>query len=160
MMAVALTLRKLGAIDRDLYLLDTYTGMTPEGEHDLDYTGQRAVACAGEGAISVGEVRGALALTGYPLERMRFVVGPVEETLPARGPATVCLMRLDTDWYESTRHELVHLYPRLSIGGVLLIDDYGHMRGARRAVDEYFQDRMVLLNRIDYSGRIAIKLVD
>jgi hypothetical protein len=68
-------------------------------------------------------------------------------------------LRLDTDWYESTKHELVHQYPKLSVGGVLIIDDYGHWQGARQAVDEYFNDNRlpILLNRIDYTGRIAIK---
>ena len=64
-----------------------------------------------------------------------------------------------TDWYESTYHELVHLYPRLSSGGVLIIDDYGHWLGARRAVGQYLAENgiAILLNRIDYTGRIAVK---
>jgi len=69
----------------------------------------------------------------------------------------ISLLRLDTDWYESTRHELVHLYPRLAPGGVLIIDDYGHFEGARRATDEYFADDPLLLARIDYTGRMAVK---
>jgi O-methyltransferase len=83
----------------------------------------------------------------------------VERTLPDRAPAEIALLRLDTDWYESTRHELVHLYPRLSAGGVLIVDDYGHWAGAKRAVDEYLgeQAEPLLLHRIDYTGRIAIK---
>ena len=98
--------------------------------------------------------------TGLPPEQFTFVQGKVEETLPAqmpRGPLSI--LRLDTDWYESTRHELEHLYPRLSPGGVLIIDDYGHWAGCRKAVDEYFAARgiAVLLNRVDYTGRIAIK---
>jgi hypothetical protein len=69
------------------------------------------------------------------------------------------MLRLDTDWYESTRHELVHLYPRLSRNGVLLIDDYGHWQGSQRATDEYFggADPVPFLHRIDYSGRLVIK---
>jgi O-methyltransferase len=70
------------------------------------------------------------------------------------------LLRLDTDWYDSTRHELVHLFPRLSQGGVLIIDDYGHWKGARQAVDDYLKESgtRLLLNRIDYTGRIAVKV--
>ncbi|WP_368734801.1 TylF/MycF/NovP-related O-methyltransferase [Komagataeibacter melomenusus] len=67
------------------------------------------------------------------------------------------MLRLDTDWYESTRHELEHLYPRLVPGGVLIIDDYGYWAGARKAVDEYFSDKPILLNRLDNTGRIAVK---
>jgi len=95
-----------------------------------------------------------------PADRFVFVKGKVEETIPATmPPGPVSILRLDTDWYESTRHELVHLYPRLVEGGVLIIDDYGHWEGARRAVDEYFADNppRPQLDRIDYTGRIAIK---
>ena len=70
------------------------------------------------------------------------------------------MLRLDTDWYESTKHELEHLFPLLSPGGALIIDDYGHWDGARRAVDEYFSasGRRVLLSRIDYTGRMTLKV--
>ena len=90
---------------------------------------------------------------------MHFVRGKVEDTLPERAPDQLALLRLDTDWYESTRHELVHLYPLLAPGGVLIIDDYGHWDGSRKAVDEYFDGEAdpILLSRIDYTGRIGIK---
>ena len=91
---------------------------------------------------------------------MRSVsVGPVEETIPGTAPDRISLLRLDTDWYESTRHELEHLIPRLSAGGVLIIDDYGHWKGARQATDEFIAATpdFGLLTRIDYTGRMAIK---
>jgi hypothetical protein len=87
------------------------------------------------------------------------VIGRVEETLPQAAPDEIAILRLDTDWYESTRHELEHLYPRLSVGGILIIDDYGHWQGARKAVDEYFAGRSpaVFLNRVDYTCRLVVK---
>jgi hypothetical protein len=108
---------------------------------------------------SLEDVRQNLASTGYGMERIAFVKGKVEDTLPGSAPDSISLLRLDTDWYESTLHELVHLFPRLSAGGVLIIDDYGHWRGARRAVDEYLRDNSIrmLFDRVDYSGRIAVK---
>jgi hypothetical protein len=83
----------------------------------------------------------------------------VETSLPDSAPSEIALLRLDTDWYESTKHELIHLYPRLLPGGILIIDDYGHWQGARKAVDEYFQTLrpVPFLSRIDYTGRIAVK---
>ena len=92
---------------------------------------------------------------------MRFVPGRVEETIPEAAPERIAVLRLDTDWYESTRHELEHLFPRLAVGGVLIIDDYGHWQGARRAVDEYLaaSGARLLLSRIDYTGRMAVKIV-
>jgi hypothetical protein len=107
------------------------------------------------------EVRRNLRSTGYPESRMHFVKGRVEETVPHPGLREIALLRLDTDWYESTRHELLHLYPLLSVGGVLVLDDYGHWQGARRATDEYLRDHPeypILLSVIDETGRVAVKV--
>ena len=89
-----------------------------------------------------------------------FIKGKVENTLPEYAPKQIALLRLDTDWYESTKHELIHLFPRLVSGGVLIIDDYGYWIGAKKAVDEYFSQTKtkILLNRIDQTGRIAVKI--
>jgi hypothetical protein len=108
---------------------------------------------------SLEDVTNALLSTGYPIDRIYFVKGKVEDTIPLQAPDRISLLRLDTDWYESTKHELVHLYPSLCPGGVLIIDDYGHWQGSRAAVDEYFKDLSIpiLLNRIDYTGRIGVK---
>jgi hypothetical protein len=82
----------------------------------------------------------------------------VQDTIPAQAPERIAILRLDTDWYDSTRHELEHLYDRLESGGVLLIDDYGYWQGARQAVDEFLEarnTRMLLLPMA--SGRVAVK---
>lgn len=91
--------------------------------------------------------------------RVILVQGPVEHTLPLglQVPDEIAVLRLDTDWYESTRIELEHLYPRLAIGGVLIIDDYGHHQGCRKAVDEYFAGQSIWWHYIDYSCRLMIK---
>ena len=162
MMAVALTLQRLGVKDRDLYLLDTFSGMTRPTEQDVDWTGVAYLdhwpfPADGFDSVPLAEVEAALASTGYDPEHLHFIPGSVEETLPDHAPAQIALLRLDTDWYESTRHELVHLYPRLALGGVLIIDDYGHLEGARKATDEYFAGKRILLDRIDYSARIGVK---
>jgi len=105
------------------------------------------------------EVQANLFSTGYPQGKINCVVGKVEDTIPGTMPAKIALLRLDTDWYASTRHELEHLFPLLQNNGVVIIDDYGHWLGARQAVDEYIAEQglRILLNRIDYTGRIAIK---
>ena len=72
-------------------------------------------------------------------------------------PDKICLLRLDTDWYESTKKELNVLYPLLVENGILIIDDYGDMLGCRKAVDEFFKDKNVLITSIDKSCRIIIK---
>lgn len=165
MMAVALTLQRLGDTDRELVLFDTFAGMTEPTAEDANspYDGyslhgmwKRRESWSG---VPAEQVREAMASTGYPMDRVRLVEGPVEETLPQAAPETIALLRLDTDWYASTRAEMEHLYPRLEPGGVLVIDDYGHYAGARQAVDEALAQRgeRLLLHRIDYTGRIAIR---
>jgi len=167
MMAIALTLLRLGVRDRDLYLFDTFEGMTEPGKEDVKHTGERAADILASSSrdshdwavASLGEVRAAVLGVGYPEEKIHFVRGPVEETLPMNAPADIALLRLDTDWHSSTKHALGHLYPGLRPSGVLLIDDYAYWKGARQAVDEYMRenDVQLLLNRIDYSARIAVK---
>ena len=109
----------------------------------------------------MAEVRQTLELSPLDSERFKPIPGLVEETLDSEReiPENLAILRLDTDWYESTLKELEVLYPRLSPGGVLIIDDYGHFTGARKAVDEYFRGRneSVLLHRSDYTGRVLIK---
>ena len=160
-MAVALTLLRLGAGERPLWLYDTFGRMPKPGRHDRDYAGRpvsgHEESMLGETGLSLSDVQAAMRSTGYREERIVYVPGRIEETVPATAPEEIALLRLDTDWYESTRHELEHLYPRLVSGGVLIIDDYGHYAGARQAVDEYFAGRPVLLARVDYTGRMAVK---
>lgn len=165
MAAVAMTLLQLNEHTRDLYLFDTFEGMPEPTSRDVDYMGQAAsdVLARDHGFkctnAPLEQVRTVLYATGYPQERIHFVQGRVEDTIPSSAPDSVALLRLDTDWYGSTKHELVHLFPRLSSAGVILIDDYGHWKGAREACDEYFAKNHIpiLLNRIDYTGRIGVK---
>jgi O-methyltransferase len=167
MMAAALTLLRLGVTDRELYLYDTFAGMPPPSEADTTRSGERAADLLAQedenshiwAIASLSDVRAAVLSVGYPEERIHFVEGLVEDMLPATAPEGIALLRLDTDWYRSTKHELEQLYPRLAPGGVLIIDDYGHWEGARRAVDEYFAERHItlLLNRVDSTARIGVK---
>ena len=164
MMTIALTLRALGETSRDLYLYDTFTGMPAPSGHDKRYDGKTAshlIAVGGPNSrvlayASLEDVRANVGATGYPEERIHYVQGRVEETIPATAPQRIAMLRLDTDWYESTLHELEHLYPRLERNGALIIDDYGHWRGSQQATDEYLArlDPVPFLNRLDYSGRL------
>jgi hypothetical protein len=169
-MAMAMGLLRLSDTDRTLWLYDTFQGMTDPTDSDKSHGGIGAAALlsaarqheAPERSLllayaSLADVKGNMRTTGYPMSGIRFVKGPVEQTIPGTLPDRIALLRLDTDWYESTRHELVHLYPRLSCEGILIIDDYGHWQGARKAVDEYFAGSRTFLSRIDYTGRLAVK---
>jgi O-methyltransferase len=152
-----------GNFDRTLYLYDTFEGgMTDPGIIDVDLL-TKANAKIGQanhwgyGPASLDGVRDALGSLGIAADQLRLVKGAVEETIPKVIPVQIALLRLDTDFYDSTIHELEHLYPLLVSGGICIIDDYGHWGGSAKAVDEYFAGRPVFLNRLDYSGRLIVK---
>lgn len=171
MMAVAETLHFLNSGERELYLYDTFEGMSAPTEKDKTFNGEKAETLLNKdtdkannltwayGALET--VKEGMKSTLYPQEKIKYIKGKVEDTIPAILPKKIALLRLDTDWYESTRHELIHLFPLLNKDGVLILDDYGHWQGARKAVDEYFEmnTSKILLNRIDETGRIAIKQI-
>lgn len=165
---MALTLKALGVSDRRIYMYDTYAGMAEPTEKDVDVhnTPARVEWQASQQGdhnqwayCPLPQVQANMRATGYPFDRFVFVQGKVEDTIPATLPQQIAILRLDTDWYESTWHEMVHLFPRLVNRGVLLIDDYGAWKGAREAVDKYLAEQRVpmLLNRVDSTGRIGVK---
>ncbi|MFZ4593170.1 MAG: TylF/MycF/NovP-related O-methyltransferase [Verrucomicrobiaceae bacterium] len=171
MMLAAKVLNSLGAEERDLYLCDTFAGMPPPQEVDIDFSGVSASQRLKEDEArrlssdvwaisSLGEVQRNMISTGYPAERMYWVQGSVEQTLPHAIPGPIALLRLDTDWYASTKHELETLWPQVTPGGVVIVDDYGHWRGARQAVDEFIaaSSEPILLHRLDETGRAFVKL--
>jgi hypothetical protein len=170
MLAIAETLTELKDQTRQLYLYDTFEGMSEPTELDISFNDQTAEqlleADKNKEAnlvwaySAIDEVKQTMSLSSYPSHMIHYVKGKVEETIPSVIPEKIALLRLDTDWYESTRHELIHLFPRLVKGGVLIIDDYGYWKGARKAVDEYIRENkiQILLNRLDETGRIALKL--
>jgi O-methyltransferase len=154
---------------REMWMYDTFAGMPEPSSTDSDDEGRPildkwAAQQRNDGGndwcfSSIEETEHNLRKTGYPSASLHFVKGKVQDTIPGSAPERIALLRLDTDWYDSTFHELTHLFPRLSEGGVLLIDDYGRWQGQRKAVDQYLRESnlTLLLNRVDDSGRIATK---
>jgi O-methyltransferase len=144
MQATARTLLEAGDTSRDLYLFDTFEGMPPPTEEDRRHDGKSAAELlaanertSGVWAVaSLEDVQDGMAKVAYPPDRVHFVPGMVEDTVPGKAPEQICVLRLDRGWYASTKHELETLYPRLVPGGVLLIDDLrlvaGLPQGRRR----------------------------
>ena len=171
MMLVARRLAQLNSSSRKLFLFDTFEGMSAPDEVDVSAVDnskakellEKENRLEGDNVwcySSLDEVKANLNSTHYPEENLFYFKGKVEDTLPEPSVGKIALLRLDTDWYESTRHELETLYDKLVVGGILIIDDYGHWRGSRMAVDEFIEKRKlkIFLNRIDYTGRLAIKI--
>jgi hypothetical protein len=169
-MAMAHELGNLGVHDRRIWLYDTFAGMTDPTAADVEAgTGVTAAQMLESTEVGDGnnvwcvagrsDVEANLRTTGYPMEQFTLVEGDVAVTLKESVPDEISLLRLDTDWYESTRVGMEVLYPRLVVGGVCILDDYGHWQGARSAVDEYFaaMGRRPYMHPIDYSGRVFIK---
>jgi len=169
-MASIVTMQSMGKTDRDFYLYDTYEGMCEPTGHDRDFKGQPADSIFEEQRIDgrgstwcraeIEAVKRSVLWTGCDPRRIHFVKGKVEDTIPGTAPETIAVLRLDTDWYESTAHALEHLFPRLVQGGILLLDDYGHWLGARKAIDDYFAEHGIamFLSRNDYTGRAGVKM--
>jgi len=143
---------------RQCWLYDTFAGMTEPGPHDIKRGGGSMKA--GKATASRYDVVSNLKKVGVfdPL-KLHFVAGDVRKTLNDAIclPDQIAVLRLDTDFYDSTKIELEILYPRLSPGGYLIVDDYGHWLGARKAVDEYLGEQSALLKPIDYTGHWMIK---
>lgn len=169
MLLAALSLMHFGDTSRRLYLYDTFAGMPkPDAELDTNWNGESALETwesyqAGGKPWGFGGtvemVRAVMRQSGYPDDQMIFVQGMVEDTIPATKPDQLALLRLDTDLYASTYHELVHLYPTVASGGIIILDDYGYFQGARLATDRYIAENNLplFLARIDLSVRVTVK---
>jgi O-methyltransferase len=167
MQAAALTLLECHDTQRELHLFDTFQGMPPPSDVDVRFkdgrTANELMQTSDKDAriwaiAGLDDVKQGMAETGYPSEKIFYHEGRVEETIPDQAPDQIALLRLDTDWYESTRHELSHLYDRLSSGGVLIIDDYGYWEGSYRATDEWLDETGATLFLVPLGqARIAVK---
>jgi hypothetical protein len=166
-MMMALSLLQRGHSERSIYLYDTFEGMSEPTSEDKTFVGESAQSLLERDEkedpdsiwcySSLEEVKKNMDKTGYPSHRIHYIKGKVEDTLSGEKPGSIALLRVDTDWYASTKCELEQLYPLLSHKGILIIDDFGHWEGAKKAVVEYFAETMPFLHRIDNTGRLLIK---
>lgn len=162
---VALILKQRGIVDRKVLLYDTFSGMPAPTEFDVDKYGRTGFQMMEDYSDDIGwcyasldDVSGVFKNHNFSFP-VEFIEGDVMTTLSKHQPSEIALLRLDTDWYESTALEYSLLYPRLSTGGVLIIDDYGVWAGSRKATDDYFsQTPKPLIVRIDKEVRLAVKL--
>ncbi len=176
-MIAAKTLLLYGGGDRKIFLFDTFDGMTEPGPEDKDWRGNDAARLMDEdrgnredslmwAVASLEDVTRNMEKTGYDPALIHYIKGDVAKTLQRTRTGNIAVLRLDTDFYDSTLVELRELYPRLIQHGVLIIDDYGHWQGARAAVDEFFSvprgaagngGRLPDFHWVDYTGRVAVR---
>ncbi|QAA81373.1 macrocin O-methyltransferase [Aequorivita sp. H23M31] len=168
-LAVAMKLEEIGNLNKNIWLFDTFEGMSEPTEFDEDLKGRLAKDRLAKedkelswvwAYSGLDEVKKTMQRCNYPKSKIKFIKGKVEETLLSKNiPDRISILRLDTDWYESTKMELEILFPRVVEGGIIIIDDYGHWKGSKKAVDEYLSQigKPIFLNRIDYTARLIIK---
>lgn len=156
-------------IEKKIYAYDTYAGQPEPSNLDYDLKGKSMIDKFSDFKkknitpvfCSLEDVKKNIKkYSPFDYDKIIFIKGKVEETLNSEKniPQQISLLRLDTDFYESIKKSLDILYPRLSKGGVLIIDDYGHFKGAQTAVDNYFKDKKnIWMHRVDYTCRLIIK---
>ena len=160
---------------KSMWLYDTFGGMTQPTQADKRIKDGRLAEELGWDAselqediafmsgvhafATLNDVKDGFIQMGLDLQNLNFIIGDVIETIPRDMPKKISLLRIDTDWYESTSHILLNLYPRVVTGGVVILDDYDYWSGARQAADEYFSSHQLhpLLLRQTGGGRVFIK---
>ncbi len=155
--------------DRQIYAYDTYEGMNKPSDFDYNLQNKKKAeklllddknkTTNIWGIYGLDQVKTNLINNTDNLDNINFIKGEVEKTLDLEKnlPSKISILRLDTDWYESTKKELEVLYDRVTSGGVIIIDDYGHWGGSKKAVDEFFKNKYVWMHYIDYACRLIIK---
>lgn len=150
-------------IKKEVWLYDTFQGMTKPENVDIDLNGNYAEDMLHIPVVlaysSLEEVKKNLSKSNFDKNNLKFIIGDISETLlnSENIPKKISLLRLDTDWYKSTKDELFFLYPKLTENGILIVDDYGHWKGSKKAVDEYFDGKNIIIEKIDYTGIKILK---
>ena len=143
---------------RDIYLYDTFGGLTEPSEHDYTCHDSTIYKMCSDEVYNTWKsqqindktngwcftplevVKNRLNSTCYPQDKLHYIVGDVMETLQDKSniPEKIAILRLDTDWYESSKYELEQMYDNVVSGGVIIFDDYYHWNGQRKATDDFF----------------------
>ena len=158
-------------LDKKIYAFDTFEGMSKPQDIDVTYKGEKSKIMLEKLAKKKVDRNENILIAECSLKNvirnfnencknnnLICIKGLVEDTLKIEKniPNKISILRLDTDWYSSTKKELEILFPLLEKNGILIIDDYGYWKGARKAVDEYFKNKNVTMFKIDFTGRMII----
>lgn len=178
---MALATLKYGSSRRNLHLFDAFQEICqPDEEHDskeiideikrlvkIKHFGEDLKPLAGVydqfgGPGTLSENKKLLEqVIGYPVDHLHYHIGWFQDTVPvdAGNISKIAILRLDGDWYQSTKVCLDHLYDKVVKSGIVIIDDYGYNIGCKEAVDEFFSERKIapILNYINSTCRYFIK---
>lgn len=150
-------------MERDFFLYDTFHGFVDELPDEIDHKGVSIrdydLSAYRKSECKLKTVRTRMLETGISPDRIVLIEGPVESTVEKLHPHAISILRLDADLYEPTLAALTALYDLIQSGGYLIVDDYGHWRGCREAVDRFFSERGSKFDGIaaDYTCYVARK---
>ena len=154
---------------KNIYLYDTFDGMPVASTEDININSKKNyneyLQSINKNSSqnnfyryeNINNVKENILSTNYDKEKVFFIKGMVEDTIPKTTPNEISLLILDTDYYRSTKHELINLYPLVVSGGIIIIDDYGTWAGVKKAVDEFFIDKSDLKLFIDHKTVVLRK---
>jgi hypothetical protein len=165
--------------NRDIYLYDTFTGLVEPSEYDytckdakFNQMDKNAVYDSWKSQIinekvnawcytPLEKVQQRLISTGYPQIKLHYVIGDVLDTLKNKMniPDKIAILRLDTDWYESSKYELEQMYDNVVTGGVIIFDDYYYWYGQRKATDEFFLSRNINYDIVDIGNNQTAAII-
>jgi O-methyltransferase len=132
-------LKAYGVTDRRVWAADSFAGLPPPNPDRYPADAGLDLHRFPQLAVSLETVRAHFARYGLLDDRVRFLKGWFRDTLPTAPVERIALLRLDGDLYESTMDALTHLYPKVSVGGFVVVDDYGDIAACRQAVNDYRQ---------------------
>jgi O-methyltransferase len=143
-----------GDIRRKVFVADSFQGLPPPNELKYPQDTGDTLHSFQELAIPLERVRDNFARYGLLDEQVSFLKGWFRDTLPAAPIERLAVARLDGDMYESTLDALVNLYPKLSVGGYLIVDDYGCIHACRQAVEDFRRQQQIRdeIHQIDWTG--------
>jgi hypothetical protein len=166
-------------IVRDIYLYDTFGGLVKPSEYDYTCKDAKLYSMNKDQVYNtwkskiinettnqwcytpLEKVQHRLESTGYPRNNLHYIVGDVMETIKDKTkiPEKIAILRLDTDWYESSKYELEQMYDNVVNGGVIIFDDYYHWDGQRRATDDFFSSRNITYKFVDIGNHKTAAII-
>jgi len=147
-------LKAHGVVDRTVWVADSFEGLPRPNEAQYPQDKGDVLHSYRELAVSLEQVKANFRKYGLLDDQVQFLKGWFRDTLPSAPMKELAVLRLDGDMYESTMDALTHLYPKLSRGGYLIVDDYGAIPACKKAVHDFRASAGIEeeMREIDWTG--------
>jgi O-methyltransferase len=147
-------LQSLNINNRIVWVADSFEGLPKPDENKYQADKSDRHHMWKELAIPLETVKYNFEKYGLLDENVKFLKGWFKDTLPTAPVSKIAVLRLDGDMYESTIDALTHLYPKLEVGGYLIVDDYGGIKACKAAVEDYRKQHNITeeIKTVDWTG--------